>query len=287
MQNIERQDVGVTLRVTPQISEGDTIRLDIFQEISEVLEDLTTELGPTTSQRSVENTVFVRDGEAVMIGGIISNTQTKIISKVPFLGDVPILGWAFKSESIAIRKVNLLVILTPHIVRDPDDLRRLTVEHREEFRTYSHDALELTDKEKEARQNAIQAGVPLPLDPNPVRRELTVLDGRYPVEDLPRLREERDQRERERKEEMERSSSGPVGAYLVQVALFRDPEQAVTLLEELMASGYDGTLLSRREGDDLFHFVQLGPYSSEDDAQRIVREVRATTGFEAVVILRP
>ncbi|MEE8384558.1 MAG: type II secretion system secretin GspD, partial [Dehalococcoidia bacterium] len=131
-QNIERQDVGVELRVTPQISEGDTIRLQIFQEISQVQEDKADEsLGPTLIQRTIENTVYVRDGEAVMIGGILQETETDSISKIPFLGDIPILGWAFKSTSTSVRKTNLLVILTPKIVRDPDDLNRLTVEHRE------------------------------------------------------------------------------------------------------------------------------------------------------------
>ena len=170
-QNIERQDVGVTLRVTPQISEGDTIRLQIFQEISEVLSEQ-AELGPTTSRRTVENTVYVRNGEAVMIGGILSETETESVGKVPFLGDIPILGWAFKSVSNVVRKTNLLVILTPHIVRDPGDLNRLTVEHRERFRDSAAESLEFDEDQESERAKALAAGLELPRDPNPVRRQL-------------------------------------------------------------------------------------------------------------------
>src|SRR5262249_35096659 len=136
-QNIARQDVGVTLRVTPQISEGDSVRLNIFQELSEVKPDADPTLGPSTTNRKVENTVYVRDGEAVMIGGILRETQIQTESKVPWLGNIPVLGWAFKSTLDDVRKTNLLIVLTPHIVRDPTDLERLTVENRERFRSAS------------------------------------------------------------------------------------------------------------------------------------------------------
>ena len=91
--NVERQDVGVTLRVTPQISEGDTLRLTIFQEITEVnnipgLGD-PEEVGVALSNRRIENTVVVNDGETVAIGGLISETFTENVNGVPFLSDIP------------------------------------------------------------------------------------------------------------------------------------------------------------------------------------------------------
>ena len=181
-QNIARENVGVTLRVTPQISEGDTVRLEIFQEISEV-ESTDDELGPTTRNRQVENTVYVRDGEAVMLGGIISESQGVAESKVPFLGDIPIIGWLFKTTSDTVRKVNLLIILTPRIVRDPEDLEQLTLERRERFRDSA--SAGYTSEELAERQAALDAGVELPNDPNPVRRELERHDERHPVALLP------------------------------------------------------------------------------------------------------
>ena len=154
-QNIAREDVGVTLRVTPQISEGDTVRLNIFQEISEVDESKSNDtLGPTTRNRKVENIVYVRDGEAVMIGGILAEAQGSTETKVPWLGDIPILGWAFKGTTDVVRKTNLLVVLTPKIVRGPDDLARVTVEGRERFRDSSREQMNLT------RGRARRSGAP-------------------------------------------------------------------------------------------------------------------------------
>ncbi|MBW2280280.1 MAG: hypothetical protein JRG82_06015, partial [Deltaproteobacteria bacterium] len=167
-QNIERQDVGVTLRVTPQISQGDTVRLEIFQQISDVVGG-SDELGPVTTNREVENVVYVRDGEAVMIGGILTEVQTETVTKVPWLGDIPILGWAFKSTNDALRKINLLLILTPRIVRSAEDLEQLTLEQREKFRDAAASDLTYSPEEREQRRRALEAGVPLPNDENPTR----------------------------------------------------------------------------------------------------------------------
>jgi general secretion pathway protein D len=288
-QNIARQDVGVTLRVTPQISEGDTVRLNIFQEISEVDETKASDtLGPTTRNRKVENTVYVRDGEAVMIGGILSEAQGATETKVPWLGDIPILGWAFKGTADSVRKINLLIVLTPKIVRGPDDLERITVENRERFRDSSRDQMTLTEEEEEERRAALEAGVPLPRDENPVRRELERHDGRYPVQSLPELREETEAGEKQRLAEMEelkRREAG--GTYLVQVAHFSTAEAAVALLQKLMADGHDGTVLSQTEGGETTHWVQLGPFTDEAKAQAVARDLSATQGFPALVIVEP
>jgi general secretion pathway protein D len=284
--SVERQDVGVTLRVTPQISEGDTVRLKIFQEISQVASE-DPDLGPTTTKRTVDNTVYVQDGEAVMIGGIIADVQTKTLTKIPFLGDIPILGWAFKSTTDRIVKTNLLVVLTPHIVRTPEDLRRATIERREHFRSSAGEKLHLSKDEREARARAQAAGLDLPLDPNPVRRGIEVHSNRYPVEDLPELRKRQRELEKERLEEIERQKAVRGGNYLVQVGLFRTAQAAVQVLQELMSEGYDGTVLSRRSGEEVVHYVQLGPYLTDDDAQHTARRVRADKQLDTIVLVEP
>jgi Flp pilus assembly secretin CpaC len=288
-QNISRQDVGVTLRVTPQISEGDTVRLNIFQEISEVDESKASDtLGPTTRNRKVENTVYVRDGEAVMIGGILAEAQGTTETKVPWLGDIPILGWAFKGTSDTIRKTNLLIVLTPKIVRGPEDLQRITVENRERFRDSSRDQMSITEEEEEERKAALQAGVPLPRDPNPVRRELDRHDGRYPIQELPALREQTEVGEQKRLAEMEELKRREAGGnYLVQVAHFASAEEAVALLQKLMADGHDGTVLSQTEAGQTNHWVQLGPFADEAKAQAVARDLSASQGFPALVIVEP
>jgi general secretion pathway protein D len=197
---VERRDVGIKMRVTPQITEGDTVRLKIFAEVSNVTSDVNP-LGPTTNNRQIENTVYVNDGESVMIGGIIQDKLTSGERKVPVLGDIPVLGRLFGSQSDTVSKTNLLLLLTPHVVRGPKDLEQLTLEKRERFRAAAGEPS--TPAEREQRQKAIDAGLDVPLDPNPVRREIGSHTQRYPTERLPELRQEREQREQQRQRELE------------------------------------------------------------------------------------
>jgi len=179
-------------------------------------------------------------------------------------------------------------VLTPRIVRDPQDLERLTVENRERFRSASAPALDLTDQEKEERRKALEAGVPLPIDPNPVRRELERHDQRYPVEKLPELRQESIEREKARAQEIEElKKKEAAGSYLVQVAHFSSAEEAVALLQKLIAQGYDGTVFSRSEQGETTHWVQLGPYTNQVKAQAVARDLNASQGLQALVVLEP
>ena len=117
---VERQDVGVRLKITPQITEGDYIKLDIYQEISAVKQGsdlLAISVGPTTTKRSTKTSVVVKDGQTVVIGGLMEERTEESISKVPLLGDIPILGWLFKFKTTNKRKTNLLVFITPHRVK--------------------------------------------------------------------------------------------------------------------------------------------------------------------------
>jgi general secretion pathway protein D len=286
-QNIARENVGVTLRVKPQISEGDTVRLDVFQQISE-LQSSSDELGPTTTNRQVENVVYVRDGETVMIGGILSEVQSSDEKKVPFLGDIPILGWAFKRTTEDIRKVNLFIVLTPHIVRDPERLNELTMERRERFRDAARDTLELSEREKEQRRAAIDAGVDLPVDSNPVRREIDRHARSYPVSKLPEMRTEHEEREQRRLQEIERlEAKETTGMYTVHLPRFTEAGLAVSALEKLIDAGFDGTVLSRTENGVLSHYVELGPFTSIEQARSVARELRSEHGLESTVVVNP
>ncbi|MDH5526912.1 MAG: hypothetical protein OEY97_06330 [Nitrospirota bacterium] len=126
---VERKDVGITLRLTPQILESDLVKLDVFQEISGIRRDVPAELiesqGVITTKKSATTTVIVQDEQTVVIGGLVSDQVTDSVKKVPILGDIPLLGWLFKSRSKESTKTNLLIFLTPHVIRDPEDLREL------------------------------------------------------------------------------------------------------------------------------------------------------------------
>ena len=129
---IERKDLGITLRITPQITEGDVVRLSIYQEVSAILpSDIQSDLGPTYTKRSTKTVVAVKDGKTVVIGGLIKNNETDNTSKIPILGEIPILGWLFKYQKKTNEKTNLLVFLTPKIVRNHKALSKITKEKRE------------------------------------------------------------------------------------------------------------------------------------------------------------
>ena len=130
-QTIERKDVGITLRIKPQVGEGGTVRMMIFQESSSVSEKVapgTSNAGPTTDKRSIESTVVVDDGAILVLGGLIEDKFTERKSKVPLLGDIPYLGQLFRSESRTKTRTNLMVFLRPIVMRDADSVNKLSLD---------------------------------------------------------------------------------------------------------------------------------------------------------------
>jgi general secretion pathway protein D len=124
-QTIERQDVGLKLKVKPQINEGNVIRLDIRQEVSSIA-DLAHPAGPVTNTRTITTSVMVEDGRVLVLGGLISDDVQEGISKVPVLGSIPLLGALFRHTTTSREKRNLMVFLRPLILRDQDVSRQLT-----------------------------------------------------------------------------------------------------------------------------------------------------------------
>lgn len=133
---VQRIDVDLTLKITPQISESNFVRLKIDHQLDDV-EALDASLGPTTSKRKVSNTVVVRDQQPVVIGGLIRDIEVTGVDKVPFLGDIPVLGQLFRSTARRIEKRNLLMVITPYIIEDPSDLQRIHQQKMEEMREFA------------------------------------------------------------------------------------------------------------------------------------------------------
>ncbi|HEY4729870.1 MAG TPA: type II secretion system secretin GspD [Myxococcales bacterium] len=141
---IQRQNVELKLHIKAQINQGDFVRLEVDEQTEEIA-SVDKTLGPTTSKRSAKTTVVARDQESVVIGGLIQERLTRSVSKVPVLGSLPLLGWLFRNESTKKQKTNLLLFLTPYIIRDQSDVRRIferKMAEREEFvgRFYNGDA---------------------------------------------------------------------------------------------------------------------------------------------------
>ena len=135
-QTIERKDVGLTLKVKPQISENGTVKLTIYQEVSSVLASTVNAAnGPTTNKRTIESNVLVDDGNIVVLGGLLQDEYSGNQEKVPGLGDVPLFGNLFKSEARTRKKTNLMVFLRPVVVRDAKDSDRLSLDRYDLMRS--------------------------------------------------------------------------------------------------------------------------------------------------------
>ncbi|HAL40097.1 MAG TPA: type II secretion system protein GspD, partial [Polaromonas sp.] len=140
-QTIERKDVGLTLRVKPQISENGTVKLQIFQEVSSVQpSSINSSTGLITNKRSIESNVLVDDGAIVVLGGLLQDEYAGNQDKIPGVGDVPFFGNLFKSESRSRKKTNLMVFLRPVVVRDAQVSDALSLDRYELMRAAQKDA---------------------------------------------------------------------------------------------------------------------------------------------------
>jgi len=122
---VERQDVGVTLEIKPQISDGDTIRLNLRQEVSSIA-PISGASDIITNKRELSTTVLADDGEIIVLGGLIQDDRQDSVSKVPLLGDIPGVGRLFRTESTSRNRTNLMVFLRPTIIRDTETVREVT-----------------------------------------------------------------------------------------------------------------------------------------------------------------
>lgn len=135
---VQREDVGVKLTVTPQISEGDNVLLEVEIEVSDIAEidprvgtpDI---VGPTTNKSLFTNRVLVKDGSTAVLAGLIRDSTNRTRNQPPVLGDVPLVGWLFRSKRDSRQKSNLVVLVTPHIVKESVDMNRLTLHKLNEY----------------------------------------------------------------------------------------------------------------------------------------------------------
>ncbi|MBU1537107.1 type II secretion system secretin GspD [Myxococcota bacterium] len=135
MTSIQRQDVALKLKLTPHVNKSDYVRIEVEQEINEV-KSIDPNVGPTTSKRKASTVVVVKDQQTVVIGGLMTEKLKTNVTKVPLLGDLPLLGYLFKSTTKMVEKTNLLIFITPYIIRDSSDLRKIfreKMKQRKEF----------------------------------------------------------------------------------------------------------------------------------------------------------
>jgi general secretion pathway protein D len=293
--NVERQDIGVTLRVTPQITEGESLRLEIFQEITDVNQTLAVgdpnEVGVPLTSRRIENTVVVKDGDTVVIGGLISDRYLDSESKVPFLGDIPVLGWAFKSAIRELKKVNLLVFLTPHIVRSPTEMEYESIRKREEFIARTSDDIQLTPEERwQAEKRWLRSGTSGELYPPvegkfPVRNRVLELAGKHPSEKMETITQDARAEEERKRLEAEAALTAPV--YVIETFLGNDEGAATDLLIELIDAGYDGYLTTSDIDGALMFQLRVGPYEQLLDARNVGATLARSHDVQTSILVVP
>lgn len=140
--SVTRQEIGVKLVVRPQINEGNAVKMYINQEVSSIfgpLGEMSTDL--ITNKRNIKTTVLVEDGETIVLGGLIDDNVQELVKKVPFLGDIPLLGRLFKTTSISRTKRNLMVFLRPTIVRNSEDVRAISNRKYNYFQAIENDLI--------------------------------------------------------------------------------------------------------------------------------------------------
>jgi len=133
---VERKDVGLTLRVRPTINEDNTVRMQIFQEVSTIQSNTLNNInGPTTNKRSIESNVLVDDGSLIVIGGLLQDDYSNETDKVPLAGDIPFVGALFRNEVRTRKKTNLMVFLRPVVVRDTNASNALAYDRYDAIRS--------------------------------------------------------------------------------------------------------------------------------------------------------
>ena len=144
-QTIERKDVGLTLKIKPQIMQGGTVKLQVYQEVSSVVASSSSSVsGPTTNKRTIESTILVDENQIVVLGGLIQDQVNEVASKTPLLGDIPILGNLFRYETREHVKTNLMVFIRPYIMYERNSYNKLT-EERYDLMSKRREALRMPD----------------------------------------------------------------------------------------------------------------------------------------------
>lgn len=129
--SIEMKDTGVILSVVPRVNASGRVMLDVAQEVSSVVKTTTSGIdSPTIQQRRISTRVVVADGESLALGGLIQERNTLTRTQVPLLGDIPVLGNAFKDKTDGVARTELMIFISPHVVRNVADAREVTAEYR-------------------------------------------------------------------------------------------------------------------------------------------------------------
>ena len=152
-ESFEYRDVGKILKITPSVTEGRLVRMKISLEVTNI--DLTSTLAtsstlPVTQKRTVDTTVIVKDSQTVVIGGLIDDSSTRNDTKVPVLGDIPVLGWMFRKRTETNEKTNLYIFLTPRVIKSPVEAQKILQHKQGEMGTIQEGGIKMYEQKEPA-----------------------------------------------------------------------------------------------------------------------------------------
>ena len=154
-ESFEYRDVGKILKITPHVTEGRLVRMQINLEVTEIDQQATATTSttqPVTLKRTVDTTVIVQDSQTIVIGGLIDDTTTTDETKVPVLGDIPVLGWLFKDRSETKEKTNLYIFLTPRVIKNPAEADSVMREKKQEINEIRGGSFKVNQKQSSGTQ---------------------------------------------------------------------------------------------------------------------------------------
>ena len=270
----EYRDVGKTLKITPQINKDRIVRLTLSLEVSSLADGSTSDR-PTTLKRTVETTVMVKDGGTVVIGGLIDDTFSQTEYRVPCLGDIPGLGWLFRSMAKGTDKTNLFIFITPRVIRNPEEANSVFESKKKKI-----------DDLREAQIKLYRGGIS---DIEPATIDSSLPDAPAPEtrQAVPMADPTSDSRKALPDPPPDGASKAPAatGYYYVQVHSFADQRSAMEAAERLKPLGHEPQVVETELDGKIWYRVQIGDGSDLDSARKI-RDGLIKQGYRGILILR-
>jgi general secretion pathway protein D len=257
--SFEYRDVGKTLKITPQINKDRMVRLNLSLEVSAL--ESTTDFRPTTLKRTVETTVMVKDSSTVVIGGLIDDNFSQTEYKVPCLGDVPGLGWLFKSRAKGNEKSNLFIFITPKVIQSPDEASTILESKKNKMDEMREMQIKLYQGESKDED---PTAVP-PADSKP----LTEGAPESRLEDTEATETASGDRVMQiSPETLESPSSAETGGYWIQVQSFSDELKALQSAARLNRMGHQAQVAETDVDGKIWYRVQIGGFADRAAAQK-------------------
>lgn len=268
----EYRDVGKTLKITPQISKDRLVRLAISLEVTSI--ENQSDNRPTTLKRTIDTTTIVQDGNTVVLGGLIDDTQDSSTYKVPCLGDIPGVGLLFRNGGSSFDKANLYIFLTPRVIQNPDEATGVSAKKREEIESAAEKDIKLYHRKSEPPPlEDLQMPAPQP-EAAPVPDTSKPNDGT--VSPSPAAWNSATQNDSETGHLGSASeSNGYVAGYTLQVASVKIADQANAMLADLNSKGFAAYVV-RSEVDGATWFrVRIGYFADKGSADPVIDQLKA------------